>query len=823
MGPFISTIYLLSILLVSEDQPHQPIWWEHNYQKGMDFLQAGDTNLAEDEFKNILQNENIPTVQVALGQVYEQLGPGSRKARKQFEKALRKNRRFAPAYFWLGINFEHQANRLIKAREYYQKAVYYDRSYVDAWMRLAMAQEELDQVSEAVKAYAQAFYHNPYNWKVHQKFMEAVLKFHGAKEAKNTFKKLLKEKNAGTSLRVDLADMLYLLGEYPESAAEIARLDEVVPNYTSTKKSLVLAKIQFAAGDTLTAYDNYWQAVSFINDSLDGAILFQDIGYLVKNREYENYINLPVGDLPDFFKRFWKARDPNKATNLNERIAEHYARLRYVLKNNRRYTRGYSVNEFLYESLHPFDMYNKQGNKLLAEADFPETILETRNIDDMGLIFLRFGPPDEHVTSSDGMPMYVNETVLAQQFQQRSRSEQLSDPLLRVPKPYMGQSLLNVSYKAGLPFNTSWKYNGAGNNPDMIFHFKMYGGHTSWIMEAIPYTFANREDLNPKFMHIGREAFETRPDPGTVSQYAQEISQESVEAVQTALTTERSSYIFEEDILNVPFKMLVFKGEKDKNIIDLFYLIQGKQTELDQNTNPASLNFDFFLGFYDKEWNTQYENNETEQLVINSATVEWKKQFVVDKKSVELSPGIYNYEVHFKDNGTNKLGAYKGEYVVPNFSVDSLQLSDVLLSSAITPKGDATKFVKGDISYKPHIFRAFQKDEIVGLYFEIYNLGLDAAGKTDFKVDCSIDLSGAQGASQFAAVVAYFKTLFGDEKGQVTTSYSYTGHLRDEKIYINLDLKDINSGNQDLYIKVYDQILGEAVSKLVRFTILDKQ
>jgi GWxTD domain-containing protein len=814
---------LLAVILLSPTgHSSQTEWWQDSFQKGLDYLQAGESIQAEAELKSILDKEKIPAVYVALGRVYEKMGPGSRKARKQFENAKRKNRKFAPAYYWLGINYEHQPNRLIKAREYYRQAVYYDRSYVVAWMRLAKAQEELDQVSEAVKAYAQAFYHNPENEYIYQIFMEAALKFHGAKEAKKTLAKLIKENKAEPSFRVDLAEMLYEEGEYKKSATEISSLDVLAPQYSSTKKLLVLAKIQFATGDTLAANENYWQAVSSIKDSTDGTILFKDVSYLVQKKEYNNYVKLKSTDFSDFFKRFWKARDPNKATSINERIAEHYTRLRYVLKNNRRYTRGYSVNEFLYESLHPFDTYNLQGNKLLAKADFPEAILESRNIDDMGLIYLRHGPPDDHVTSADGLPVYVNESVVLEQFQQRSRSEQSSDPLMQVPKPYMGQSLLNEGYKAGLPLNTSWKYNSTGDVPEMIFHFKMYGGLTSWIIEAIPYTFANREDLHSKFMQMGREAFEARPDPAAISQYANEMSNESVETIQKALTTDRSSYIFNEAPLIVPYKMLAFKNKNEGNTIDLFYLIEGKQTELDQNTNPTSLELSTFMGYYDNNWNTIYENNFSNRFALGSTAELWKTQSFIDKKVVDLPPGIYNYEMHFKDKTSNKLAAYKGEYVVPNFFVDSLQVSDVLLSSAILPKGNAIKFAKGDISYKPHMFRAFEKGEIVGLYFEIYNLGLDAVGKTSFKVDCSIDLGGGQGESKLAALNAYFRTLFGNKKGQVTTSYTYTGNLRDEKIYINLNLKDIESGNQDLYIKVKDNILGEELTRLVRFTILNE-
>lgn len=57
---------------------------------------------------------------------------------------------------------------------------------------------------------------------------------------------------------------------------------------------------------------------------------------------------------------------------------------------------------------------------------------------------------------------------------------------------------------------------------------------------------------------------------------------------------------------------------------------------------------------------------------------------------------------------------------MPDYNRDTLMISDVLLSGQIRSRQDEKKFVMGDITYNPHMFRAFKSGELIGFYFEVY-------------------------------------------------------------------------------------------------------
>jgi hypothetical protein len=68
--------------------------------------------------------------------------------------------------------------------------------------------------------------------------------------------------------------------------------------------------------------------------------------------------------------------------------------------------------------------------------------------------------------------------------------------------------------------------------------------------------------------------------------------------------------------------------------------------------------------------------------------------------------------------------------------------------------------------------------------------------------------------------VGLFNSLFERDIGKVTTSYSSRGNSRDEKIYINLDISNYESGRYELVVHVEDLTSNEKASKEVSLVII---
>lgn len=148
-------------------------------------------------------------------------------------------------------------------------------------------------------------------------------------------------------------------------------------------------------------------------------------------------------------------------------------------------------------------------------------------------------------------------------------------------------------------------------------------------------------------------------------------------------------------------------------------------------------------------------------------------------------------------------------------------LSDILVSGQIgLAKSKASKFIKGEVAYSPHMFTTFKRGDDVGLYFEIYNLLLDEENKSNFRVSCTLAQNAGSGEqSAVSNVVGFFKSLLGGKEGKVGTAYDYTGSAKDEKMFLNFKLPANVSGDCRLVVEIADISSDQTIRKEVFLTV----
>jgi hypothetical protein len=124
--------------------------------------------------------------------------------------------------------------------------------------------------------------------------------------------------------------------------------------------------------------------------------------------------------------------------------------------------------------------------------------------------------------------------------------------------------------------NWSWRYFEKNNRPEMVFHFKKYGGTPGWIIETIPYSVAQREYFDTKYYQLGMESFSQEPFAGIVAQLCEEIRTKSLGDVEVALKSESTMYSYDSEPLVFPIQILNFKGKNNKTLVEIYYLINIK-------------------------------------------------------------------------------------------------------------------------------------------------------------------------------------------------------------------------------------------------------
>jgi len=109
-------------------------------------------------------------------------------------------------------------------------------------------------------------------------------------------------------------------------------------------------------------------------------------------------------------------------------------------------------------------------------------------------------------------------------------------------------------------------------------------------------------------------------------------------------------------------------------------------------------------------------------------------QRYVDRKSVyqevlPLRPGRYKLSLVLKDDLNGHMGSMELGFIVPRFEEDKLANSSLILADLIQPlptsQVGSGPFVIGGTKVRPSVSRTFTRDQKLGIYMQVYNLGLD--------------------------------------------------------------------------------------------------
>ena len=118
----------------------------------------------------------------------------------------------------------------------------------------------------------------------------------------------------------------------------------------------------------------------------------------------------------------------------------------------------------------------------------------------------------------------------------------------------------------------------------------------------------------------------------------------------------------------------------------------------------------------------------------------------VYQEAIPLRPGRYKLSLVLKDDLNGHMGSMEIGLVVPRFEEDKLSNSSLILADLIQPLPTSQvgtgPFVIGGTKVRPSVNQTFTRDQKLGIYMQVYNLGLDA--KTH-KPSLDVEYQAAQG------------------------------------------------------------------------------
>jgi hypothetical protein len=156
--------------------------------------------------------------------------------------------------------------------------------------------------------------------------------------------------------------------------------------------------------------------------------------------------------------------------------------------------------------------------------------------------------------------------------------------------------------------------------------------------------------------------------------------------------------------------------------------------------------------------------------------------------------------------------AYRANVSTREFDRE-LAVSDVLFAQKIAPASDVSPFVRGPIEVVPHPIRRYAVGSPVSLYFEIYNLGLDEDGRSNYKVEYRVAPHSGEKRS--------FLDRFDGDQAVFASRFEGSGYNANEPLHLAIQSGNLKPGLYDFLVTVKDEYWQSTAHRQATFRIVE--
>jgi GWxTD domain-containing protein len=514
--------------------------------------------------------------------------------------------------------------------------------------------------------------------------------------------------------------------------------------------------------------------------------------YILNPYQLRQFFSLPSDSLRrEWVDSYWKALDPTPTTEKNERAVEHYVRTRLALQAFATRTwpgwdkrgeifirygapnyRGKIHAEVTARKVHPPGelWYYKKHAMIVKFEDFNLDGRYNYAMTPMGL---------QRDMDPELMEFLLYDTEDALQ-------EQIPDQYLNFGRPSEILVQENVEWSPLHEFLI-------GVEPQTHVQPRMRGMHEGMD-----------ENIDPDAARVTPENPSTTFHKERIRKYANNF-----EAV---LLETPSAYPFNFEDKSLPFFFGIdqFRGGEDVNRIEVNIEINADLSPGDQELDRKT--YTSRAVFFDAQFNEIASNESVITLPTTNGGEENSVRLVPAQLVFTLPEQYYRIAVSVTEQETNASSAYRSTMAFSNFRYD-LAISDILFASKIAPAERQSPFNRGALEVVPHPIRRYLKDEVVPVYFEIYNLELDDAGVSQYTVEYRIVPHSPRKAA--------FWDVYDSEAPIVSSRFESSSYGATDQQYVSVDTDNLWEGAFDLLITIRDELTQAVVYRKATFRIVE--
>jgi len=554
----------------------------------------------------------------------------------------------------------------------------------------------------------------------------------------------------------------YFLGELYRQNGKFEKADSIFhliirghKNIPLVPVYLSLVRLYVQTNQPEKADKTYWKAVNSISNFLGANFLLNDFIYIINSNEYKILGNpISLSDFKKSMKIFWMTRNPLPSLPYNMGLIENYRRLIYAEKNFR--YDGFKHTGFRYN---PLDVIK-----------FPPWYYKNNKFNDKGIIYIRFGEPDEK--------------------------------LVTVPGAEMG----NYN-NSDIETNESWLYRQTKRLPQRIFFFTINKNAPPnyWTLVpgfTDPRILRNLVSWDPRFFHVSQN-----------SNTWSDLLKEGVKSIETGLNSDRFIWPDKLKPLDAYYSVGWFKKNEKQDLFRLAFAVNTDELFKGLN-NGDSLSVEASISVYDSLMHPVFNKNKEYKIHSNSDSHIYKDLFI-DNFEFPLDFQRYNISFDISIPKENRLFGSRFVQRIPNLYNNKLACSSIIQAFKISPGENPGLRNLKNIKIIQNPTLQFDKLDNVYTYYEIYNLAMDKNGQSNYTVNYNLRREG-----QTKSVWDFLSGLFGTKtKYNLTIKDTYSDTTKNVFNYIAFDISQLKSGLYKLKITIKDNINGEKASTSTKLVV----
>jgi len=586
---------------------------------------------------------------------------------------------------------------------------------------------KVDNYSTAIKHFKKALKLKPDYWEARYYMGRTYLLQNTAKslvQAEKEFLVILEFDKNYRDTAYQLANVYQNQNEYDKAIFLFQQI--IADNSKDGKAFLKLAEIYFIKQMNRQACYFYTLAMDNLDDPELLESLYDELFLLMTDDEKKEYENAAFEKKGFIVKKFWKIRDPSPGDVENERLSEHYRRIRFA-------------REHFHITVPPY-------------------------YDDRGRIFIKFGDPDARfVAPVSEMAFRGNESWsyenihkgLVFDFVEDGGIFHLVQDLREAAGPGEGATnryyVASVLYEQRSHISNTYARLGSNLTTAMYGHSGDMHRYESMLNEYIVHR-NEAISLTPPEVYRVSEEQKQLPLVYRMAQFRGDYDKTQLEIYFSVLGN------------SLPFE----KGEKNNYYTHVDYLFVAIDSTFEEVVNKKDKALLEMKNYPDK----QSRNFLFRQAAGLHPGNYWINLVVQDEPS--------NMRTLIKLNKDIR------DFSTPNLSVSDIQLSFNIQPVA---EAESPKYIKQNLNVVPYPFNSVYKKDPIFIYYEIYNLKYNENGKVNYTIEYKLEtlnpkenfwskVSTIWGGSKHPVV-----SLFEDRKGDSATQIEYIAFDLDKLMY----------------------------------------